>query len=62
MFMEIAYMRGFFHSMNSSNDKNQIHASKSKFSVESEYLIRILITSIDFELCLDLTTPHPFFS
>ena len=61
MFLEIAYMRGFFNIMNMSNDKNQIHASKSKFSLESEYLTRIVITSRDFELCVNLSTPHSLF-
>ena len=62
MFLEIAYMQGFFHTMNRSNDKNQIHAYKSKFSLESEYLIRIVITSSGFELCIDLLTPLSLFS
>ena len=62
MFLEIAYMQGFFHIMNRSNDKNQIHASKSKFSVESEYLSRIDITSRGFELCIDFSPPLSLFS
>ena len=62
MFLEIAYMQGFFHTMNRSNDKNQIYASKSKFSVESEYLSRIVITSRGFELCIDFSTPLSRFS
>ena len=62
MFLEIAYMQGFFHTMNRSNEKNQINASKSKFSVESEYLSRIVITSRGFELCIDFPTPLSLFS
>ena len=62
MFLEIAYMRGLFHTMNRSNEKNQIYASKSKFSVESEYSNRIVITSRGFELCIDLLTPLSLFS
>ena len=57
MFLKIAIMWGFFHTMKRSDEQNQIHASKSKFSVESEYLIRIDITSRGFELCIDFSTP-----
>ena len=62
MFLEIAYMRGFFNIMNRSNDENQVSVSKGKFSVESEYLTRIVITLRDFELCVDISTPHSLFS
>ena len=57
MFLEIAYMRGFFHTINRCNDKNQIYASKSKFSVDSEYLTIIAITS-SISSCVPIFQHH----